>query len=286
MKALQIDGHTWHPASKLAIWRTFARPILEYCLPIVVTWLKQNKEKSIIQELEIRHKEALQWTCHSRSNCKVIERLTGVGSLKHRWECLKSRFAQHLQNVSISNPVNRLLQTSHTGPDDVTIPCSKHKFYNEWKNLPKEIKALFPSLPDFLKQKRVKHLQADYKGPLVAYMTDPSSFRLYDISLRCPDQRAVSWRLNKLFFGKKCPRCNERFHRGHLKTCSLLQDNPYYFTSSNEISFTKDRQKVMDKLKTNETNYNSIDYFISNYEYDKFTKVINDLSNSLISEAN
>jgi hypothetical protein len=281
-KAITIDGHSWHPTSKLAIWRSFARPILEYCLPIVTTWLKRNKQTAILSKLVELQKDAMKWIVHSNSTT-IAERLTGVGTIQFRWESLKCRFAQHLQTTASSNPIRRLLNLKPTTPDDVTNVLSKHKIYDEWKQLdPKTKKDDYPTLTDYLKKKRADHLRDHYSGPLVAYMKDPSIHSFHDTSLDCEDRRAISWRLNNLFFGKKCPSCSERFHRGHLKTCNILQDNNLYYTSSTDYEFQLCQDGIKRKLDQDETNFNSIDYYLLQREFDKFTTVINDLSSKLI----
>ncbi len=219
---IQSRSSSWNSLTKLTIFRSFIRPILEYGLPLVTNW-SRNQPKTIRDEvltiLSSFHNTALEWIFNRRGNSPLLSSISGLGSLNFRIQQLEASLATHISKLSISNPLIKLQSQIQfrTSSDDFYLQCRKSALISlhkekpdlKWKTFVIKQKLMDPLLTN---SRLVKCIAPRCRTPsgVDRCMYESNS----DLFLR--------WRLNRCFINSICSECKKIFNRSHIRKCFVI----------------------------------------------------------------
>jgi len=239
--ALRHGQHLPHDA-RLTICKVFVRASADYCLPLF-TWFTDSSHADAIRLLVNLHRLTLDWVfarapvlanvCATigvdaleqqlpvplRRADNIADTLAGLGSFDRRSEELVLRTHLHLQSLAPDHPLRLpvfrpVLAVFEQAPLVLAYQASRA----DPRPLP---------LPDWIRQDRLTSFSRQ-RLRLATYILPTARLRpsLRDFSLTIPDAalraRAILWRRNRLFIGRRCP-CGLAFTRAHVNRCDLLR---------------------------------------------------------------
>jgi hypothetical protein len=289
LNGIMIQSQRWTMHTRLVIYRSFIRPILEYCLPLLTKWIYKQKDKNeLIDALLITYKEGIQWIIGRERSFKILEFLTGLGSFHFRILQLEASMANHLDQLRDSNPLKTYM-TSHYISNNINFiltDCRKSQILTQWK-VYRNNEAFPVKYQTWLKHKR----SAEYDllpSKLIHYILPRCRLKsgadnllktIYPISYQ-----AVLWRTNSSFIKTTCPECCKKFNRGHLKRCGLYSHFKDIFIKDLESKTFKDDIKKINSIKLQDgDNYTLLDFYLNNCDYEKFGLLYEDIK-KLLSE--
>jgi hypothetical protein len=287
LKYLHFKKKLWNYQARIIIYKTFIRPLGEYCLPMITNWIKLDIKirQKYYDLLEKAHNDSLQWIFDTNRPKFVLELISGL-SFERRIAQLEGSLSRHLQALDMSNPLRRHYQTNFlsTGNNYILGRCFNNVKYEKWKKLKRD-DSVEMTWETSCKRDWLKKIQQS-NGLLQHYiLPSAASFSIKDTltTKKISDSEVMlKWRCNKSFTRSKCPRCLQLFNRAHLKRCSLysLIDNQYVEMLNNE-SFLADEEKIKKDLKKNQKtqqiNYTLLDYYLNHQEYSQFLSLYNSL---------
>jgi hypothetical protein len=256
---IQFRSTSWNSLTKLTIFRTFIRPILEYGLPLVTNWTKNQPKlirDKIASILSSYHSEALHWIFGKRGNLPLLCSISGLGSIQFRIKQLEASLSIHISQLSASNPLiqyqNQLQFRS--SPHDFYLHCLSHDLLSQhrtnpefkWKTFLIKQKLSDPQLTSSQLSKCIAPSCRTRTG-MDRCLYEPLS----DLFLR--------WRMNRCFINSRCL-CKRTFNRGHMNKCLEVPSE----LCSNQ------------KLKPPNpglTNYNLLDELLNRKQYGEFELV-------------
>jgi hypothetical protein len=283
--ALNDHAKLWSPIVRLAVWRTFIRPLIEYCLPITLAWIDRQPNHPGRKNLLSSFKKAMCFIGQNGSYRQLVEYLTGIGPLNTRLESLKCGLAYHLQNLSTTNPIHRLRDVAPTCTHDIIKDCFTHPWVIEAENLDTGELKPHPriKLRIVMMNKRTLALETGYIGNLKSYILKEEG-SLTDQSIKHQNDMAMKWRMNLLFLNRKCI-CGLRFHRGHIRDCGLIDDHPLVVSTRNTPKYLDQKEELhataADKLHFN---FNCMDFLINESKLTEFDIIANHLKVKLVFE--
>lgn len=138
LNALLSSGHVrhWAELSRLALYKAFLRPMLDYGAPLVTQahaqWKRRKRRltdplcqtwPSLWRSLETVQNKALSWifNCSLRS-LPVLRSMTALGSLESRFQELACRFTWHIGKADQEMPVRHFFDS----PLSLTVACRTH----------------------------------------------------------------------------------------------------------------------------------------------------------------
>ncbi len=241
LNAIRDYAATWSYVTRITVWQTFARPVLEYCLPISDAWITKNQKlsransqvnvdlaKAMKKSLKDCYQSGYQFIFQKDRVNYMMPLLSGIPDLDTRCKYLRAGFAFHLQTLAVANPLNKYRSYLSTSAHHVLPTLWTHPLISSFAST--EETPLCPTAkPRFKSWLRIAQL-ADMrtaKGSLVMY-TCLNSPHAIDFSLRLNLPDAVNWRLGHLFTRSYCPSCSLLFNRRHVADCDLLLSLPLY----------------------------------------------------------
>ena len=282
LTALSDHAKLWSPVIRLSIWRTFTRPLIEYCLPITLHWLRQNPHSNGLKNLTNAFKKAMCFIVQHGKFRQITEFLTGIGPLTTRLESLQCGFAFHLQNLSPSNPLRQLQDYVPRSTHDVIQLCFDHPWLKEAEDLDFGDIIVDPKtkLGILLMNKRKMALETGYVGNLKSYIKKQEG-SLTDQSLKTKSDHAMKWRMNLLFTNRKCS-CGLRFHRGHIRDCGLIDDHPLVIATKATPKYITQSNELTDAATdSNRFNFNCLDFLLNESKLDEFELLVTHLKAKL-----
>lgn len=262
-RSMLVQSFGWSTITKLVIYRTFIRPIMEYTMPLYTQWTKRQckeTQKVVYGLLKSNHEESLKWIFDKNKALAVLESLSGLGSYEFRIRQLEASLTLHLDTLSHANPLHSLLRNYQlsSSPNDFISFIKQSDIISAFK-AQNSVK-----LKTFISQLKIQDMR-DKPGKLHRYISN--SCRLPSGTDCCLLQENASiflqWRLNTCFINMTCPICQQSFTRRHVRTCfqvpfkrrkkdSHMQDLPNY-TALDDMLNTKKYDEFMDtfsKIKT------------------------------------
>lgn len=267
---------SWNYSSRIQIYKTFIRPIMEYCLPLLTSWIaKQEDKNKLMDQLSNLHKDGIAWIFDKHAPLSVLESLSGLGSLSFRIKQLKCSLANHIRTLDERNPLNFLWKSNFISANKNFLLSSvrSSKILTDWKSYQKREKFQLKFVTWLKHEKYRSSLES--QGILQHYILNQCRGRsgidrcLY-FNLKTSRQ-ALSWRCNRSFSRSICPVCSEIFNRAHLERCNLynLMDLDFQeLLDSNE--YKRDVKHIMESTKEKTFVYTLLDYFLNSKQYGNF----------------
>lgn len=320
---LEINGSQWPEWAKLQIYKAFCDSQFNYIGPGIHVWLKkypatriklnltgQEHEYSIPAAANVLIRRAIRWIFNRPNDIHfvILQHMTLILDPVAKWERLFIQFYHKIDRIHPENPIlwyrDKLGNNPVYWPPQALIPhlFRIHPTYREFEktceNIPDPRKR--PKLATFIRKKLIKDQRlANPHLKLHRYITKQArsgSLSRMDSVINIRDKKirqdAILWRIDRKFYGKACPTCNERFGRSHLTPCNLLPNLA-------NMSFIKNRwQREFDLLKEETSlirqtthkqtadaeNYSIIDSLLNNHEWGKFQICIQHLTNAIDNE--
>jgi hypothetical protein len=289
IQSLQYRKKTWNFQSRITIYKTFIRPIGEYCLPIITNWIKSDPKarQKYYDMLEKAHTVSLEWIFDSIRPKKVLEYISGL-SLDRRIIQLEGSLSRHLQALDHSNPLIIHYQSNFlsTSTHFILGRCFKNEKFEKWKKLKRD-DSFEMTWETCCKQDWVKNLKQS-SGILHHYIlpcASKYSIKDYFLTTKLQDaEKMLKWRCNTSFTRSVCPKCLKHFTRAHLNRCSLyslLPEKDKYEKLENNKEFLEDVKKIEKDLekykKKNQFSYTLLDYFLNHGMFDEFISIYSQL---------
>jgi hypothetical protein len=286
LQATQDRKVIWDFRTRLVIYRSFARPIIEYCLPLLVKWIKKQPDKDKLWEILLQsHKDGVEWIFDRTRAIKCLENISGLGSFSFRSDQLEASLAIHLSNLEPSNPLLRYKENHFISSDKnfILSNCFNSGFLKEWRRYKSENKdgRFQLSYPGWVRRKKLESLTESTTGVLTQYVLNRCRTRsLMDTFLYLPltdSGKILKWRCNSSFIRGTCPECLQPFNRAHLIRCGLLQ-----LVSSDHLqiyqldAFIHDLKKLRDTGITGD-GYTPLDFYINDQNYQSFLDLYDQL---------
>lgn len=288
INGIRIQSQSWTMHNRLIVYKTFVRPILEYCLPLLNKWIfKQQNAKIFSKMLADQFHEGVKWIMGRDHPLKVLEFIVGMGSFEFRLSQLEASLAIHLDQLQLLNPLKRYMNSHFIScsKDFILSDCKKSKLLHQWKAYLRAER--FPvKYKTWIKHRKLE----EYKfspSKLVHYILPRCRIRsgadellktTYPLS-----KKIIQWRCNVSFINKTCPQCSRKFNRSHLSRCflySLLKDQFQLDLDSKQ--YRTDVEKINSTLHQDGENYTLLDYYLNNKDYETFEDLFDDLQRILL----
>ena len=278
-----IATMSWPEAAKLAIYKAFIRPIMEYAAPLIAaaqhrlpptTRRRKRKRKppDLMPMLDAVQNKALLWIFNRKSPISVLLSLSGLPSMSLRIEELSSRFLLHLASMDACNPLLKQTATTIWATDWNPIRSP---------TLTAVLSAFSPASPTPVSVKQYyyeKRLQAFSCSPsiLTRYILPECRTRsamdacLLLVPSRSLRRSIIRWRCNATRLSPPCPTCGSAFLRSHLVRCpdalnaQLTMLGPVF-----TLSYTNALSTIQGVH-----NYTPMDHLLNMHMYDMFALLI------------
>lgn len=238
LDALRTPSLAWPPAVRLAVWRTYIRPVGEYGL--AQGWMaamEAPKEPASLQLLATTaatHRAAVTWVLDTESGQHVCEMLTGSGTWERRCRELLASLSRHATQLAGENPARAINQWRNmTGwhvicppvnllPAIIRRPDPLLRRYAALLELP----GPHPSWKAYLRAGRAQDVLRQRSATLAHYILPHHPAPKADRTMRIEDPRlrqaALDWRLNRTCIGRWCPCCDAPLTRRHVGECQII----------------------------------------------------------------
>jgi len=219
---------------KIAIYRTFAHPIVEYGAALIYNAfqdLPSQQAAKLWKQLEDAQSHALVWIFKKKHAKTALRSIAGLEPLKVRFDILSILFIKHLKHLPSHHPLASLLNDRHC---PLITHCLTHR-HSSWLEFPTaELKKQINAL-------RLSSIIDNCK--LAKYICNTSRTKSamdFCLLIQNNDLRAnaIRWRTNSFTGSKQCCACQNSFTRAHLIRCGLLPDSflPADFTIQYQYS--------------------------------------------------
>jgi hypothetical protein len=271
--------HLWTPLCKLAIWRTFFRPKLEYCLSIAACWWlhhPKNLEGFLYpakDKLEREYKEGICFVTASRRHTETMSIITGIGSFTLRLQILGAGLSLHLAKMWQCNPLQKLRNNFNRSKFFMMNCIFKNQTYLEFLKFCDNIQEKSPNhrppgdpFRTFKKQYVLNNL-CNFQSKLRSYMILPMPGLKYrfDNSMLCKSPDAVRWRCGSYKTRATCPKCLKQFNRAHITRCSLLEKCQIASHTRNLSDFKNSRDALLSVFISSGGSEESFHYTVIDY---------------------
>jgi hypothetical protein len=304
----KVKGTAWPPWLRLILFKTFARPQLEYAAPLLYAWSLHPYNTTLWTQLQDsvtkKEEDAIRWildTTLSRPSMDVLYYIVNVEPYALRLRYLAGNSYPHFSNLHEQNPwhtVRDLLSRQPLQDNCCVIPTLSRMLpdYSEYfiinEALPNRRKMGFKAW--FQKKHRgrktLKHRLNYYvfKDCRSSKYGPDACLHIKDISTR---KKALDWRRNLLFHGKKkkCFVCGEQFNRSHLNSCATLDNLPAHARPPELSRLLTDHRRFLevesaDALVPYDGNYTVLDLLLNEKNYEYFACVTEWIETTLLSD--
>jgi hypothetical protein len=221
--------HVWAIGTKLAVFKAFIRPSVEYGGVLLSKYFNHSPEKDIIlKPYEDFLTASVNWisgiSSHFHSNvCMVL----GIPLMKNRFAHLGAGLSRSLILSSQNNAIRAVKDwfSQRFWMKSLSVACWNDALWNDYK---RQVLSLTVdeqiSLSRFIKKQAL--LELEQRAPVLSQKI-PRSSRLSSglgadgfvaVPLKKLQKFCMKWRSNAFCHLKKCV-CGERFTRGHYERC-------------------------------------------------------------------
>ena len=206
-----LASRSWPPATKINVYKTFIRSVIEYAAPILILLygldLHKRTIKRGIKEMQKLQDEAVKWIFRKKRPQATLESIAGLTCIQLRFEELTARFRVHLMGASDKNPIKYWTQQGRGSG----ITNAAATFW-----IPRD--------------KKVATIQARYRADsftraaganrMASYIdTDARLSNGMDACICMQNSKtrrlAIEWRTNTFGLHHRCKACNKPFTRRH-----------------------------------------------------------------------
>ena len=287
IQGIQLQSQVWTMNNRLIIYRTFVRPILDYCLPVLTRWIsKQQDSKEMFGQLEATYGDGIKWIMGRDRPLKILEIITGLGSFKFRISQVEASLANHIHLLQQTNPLISYMKSHFLSLNKnfILMDCKKSRILQEWRVYFKSEKFPLKYRTWLLKQKWLEYKMLP--GKLHHYIlprsrtksgADKLMQQKYPIA-----NKSLQWRCNFSFINKYCPECFNKFNRRHLARCnlySLLDERTQSMFKTTQ--YRVDMSKINSIINQDAENYTVLDFYLNNGDYDSFLHLYDQISTLL-----
>ena len=279
---ISLSDKNWHPKMKLTIFRSFIRPLTEYAGTLTYIWaLKHPSRTSTLNLMKLQHQMALKWIFSCKKYTATLDFLSGLGSWKHRMDCLHAGLARSLQQMAPENPLTkaRSIFLLSTSPNFILQDCFKSSYWSAYQRV-KYRDLMKPLRFNTWKNQMLQTLATDASkhSALISYLGKfkPSNIKsffnlpsdlFFDIS---------AWRLNHCFLHLTCT-CGSTFNRSHV-SCLLESDESYKET----INSPKYIRELASITSARAPYFSVLDHHLNDLNYEMFKLLFNTIKSNLI----
>jgi len=269
--------NNWHPKAKLTVYRTFIRPLTEYCSVLSYIWaLKHPSHSNILALMKSQHETALKWIFSRKRYLKIFDFLSDLGPWNHRMNCLRAGLTRSLQNMSLSNPLlqAKSIFIQSSSKYFFLQDCFKSPYWKEFQSITNEnsIKPLRFKTWSFHKLKSLM-ATASLSSALISYLRPfHQSYPLIDFNLSSESFFDVlAWRINQCLSHSTCL-CGSAFRRSHLEC--VLNSDEIYTTILESPAFLRCRTAIS---SSHSAHFTVLDYFLNKLDYKNFLHMLTTL---------
>ena len=277
-----LSDNSWHPKTRLAIYRSFIRPITEYSAVLSYLWAQRSLQRHhILTLMKTFHQTALAWIFNRSRYLQIFDFLSGLGPWDYRLESLHGGLTRSFEQLHEDNPLlaARSLYLISASSHFILQNCFKSSYWFSYQK--EKMKNLtFPLRWQTWQRSKLKLLasQAGKSSATISYLlpynifATRSSFNLSADNLNT----LLSWRLNHFSVHQTCI-CSSTFTRSHID-CILHSQEIY----DSWISSPQFLRSIRYASSSRATTYCVIDFLLNNEEYNDFFTLITFLQSQLL----
>ena len=291
-------GESWPPGTRLALYRAFVRPHIEYGLGAVALWLPPGTSMAR-QQLQEVHNRATAWIFGRLKPQNAHESMTAMGSLSFRMKEYVAGLYRHVQQTLAHNPIHTLIAATaryalqwgslrprqsilsrittpptlvqgydryiaQRAPDDRTAPATVKTWTVSQRLLELTKVGPDPRRPD---NGTTMPALITARGRRPGSMVD-QALNINDPFIR---QAAIHWRENAMFVKRVCGD-GHGFTRRCLRDCLGLENSAFMPTSCRNL--TSDRVALRATRGTRATHYTLADHLLNRQRYLRFFRLM------------
>jgi hypothetical protein len=298
-------GSDWSAYVKLAIYKTFVRPLSDYGFAPIYHLARRNSEMAlaVLETLNDIHTKALRWIFnnHGGNFCRVLsESISALAPPVRRLHELAARFYRHIQRCHDNNPIRQMLDDilKRTQWHRLLARCSRpppliSHYSRETAGIPAPIK-----FDTWLRSNRIDWIESQpgaggHTLKLHRYILRRCrrGNSLHDGLLNIPDKKvqtlALLWRQNRLWINDTCTACSQKVDRGHFNKC-IATAHPWAFWERNRRihqlpicaedvlnGVEEDRELIAESFHINADSYHALDWMLNRQRYTSFSFWVN-----------
>lgn len=282
--AFQQRAQSWSPFARLTVWKTFARPIVEYGIAPALIWAESNQKKSdgkrIMDLLKVSHEQGVTFVVGQSNFQSIMANVTGLGNFQHRADFLRASLAWQISRFTDSNPFNTYLRPRpRDDPDCIVYLCKRSALVVQFKKDQPDPAKWKHGWKKWHTKRLLKHYDTT-DSKLDKYISPKcrSSRSLVDHCIHQPlieAKNSILWRFNFAFARQVC-KCGELFNRRHVTDCSLLSSDFKYLENLLSDEFIVNFGRVSNlfqavkSLITEPVHYTVLDFALDIMDYDLF----------------
>ena len=272
-----LSDNSWHPRSRLTIYRCFIRPISEYSSTLTYIWAQKTTDRNhVLNIMKSQHQDALKWIFYRKQYLEILDYLSGLGPWYYRLECLRGGLTHSFRHLHNDNPLiaARSIFSLSFSKNFILQDCFKSKYWSIYQVETTKHQINPPSWRTW-KHSKLKSLAIDAskQSATIAYSL-PLNLLTIRALFNLPTKKfhvILSWRLNRSFLTHTCA-CHSRFTRSHVDC--VLQSNPLYETYLTSSDFNSCLKNVS---TAKAANYCVLDYLLNKHKLDDFFSLISSL---------
>lgn len=230
LKTLQARAGLAGPAARLALYKTFVAPYLDYgraLLHLKILELPTKRARNhILAPLEAHWREVVCWTADNidRRHFRAAASMSGLVSFEERLESSMPAFQRHIAvSAHRDSPARALLSLPNPPKGtmyDIVRGLARIKQFHEAKSRSGREQPI--SLETFTKNKRKEWLRNELNvgklGTFILRRRVNLSDACFSLGNTYQTKLAIRWRANAFNVGGECF-CGEPFQRTHVDRC-------------------------------------------------------------------
>lgn len=276
-----LTDNTWHPRTRLIIYKTFMRPVTEYSGVLTYIWASKSfLRNDILTSMANQHKMALKWIFQRQYYLKIFDYLSGLGPWDFRMNCLTAGLNRSLLKMNASNPlVNARSHFLLSGSSHFILQdCFKSKYWLQYEKDKSNHSGSALSWETWrLNKLRATVHHESRSSALISYLGPYNSKSIKDFLNVSIDSFNImfTWRCNRALLSASCV-CNVRFNRSHVDCC--LMNNPEYETILESSEYSQYHASIS---SSSAPHFSVLDYLLNQSRFEEFISLYRYMSDVL-----
>jgi hypothetical protein len=228
---MKVKGTNWHPQTRLTLYRTFVRPLLDYCGGPLYHWLEgrtRSEQVALLAGATSGWEDALLWICgisRDSNRAKVCASMTGLVPPLERLASLTVNLRLHLTEFAAADsPARYRISQFSLGTSSIISGIQNNRRYRDLLQFRRtsEDAPWRSSLQAYQLKTRLAYLSSqEGVGKLGLYISPSArSAGLSDRLLQVDDKEslhlALRWRSGTFGVRYQCRCGNGAFNRRHI----------------------------------------------------------------------
>jgi hypothetical protein len=265
----------WPEWIKLAIFKSFVRPVYEYGAPALYHLF--NTQSISLRTAEDFQNRAIKWITElGRKRIHIARALTDLPTVSDRFYILAISFMDHIEQSALSNPIwkiRRAFSNPPWSPNSILPRVLSEQIL--FRHLPQLNREPEEPLRQFTWRRIREFVDQKYSsyGLLPSFILRSARRRNsernktfgFDRCLFIKDsetrRNAILWRANIFGMRNRCPSCKQQFTRAHVDRCNLLDG----VRLGNTLQILE--QELEDHPRLAAASYGIIDCLLNNKKY-------------------